>query len=69
MVLVMEVFRELITCIQHVPRKESLRHKLEFAHPFVFATRWRKPLYNFLSNRIPSLKSVRSATLGCKDII
>lgn len=43
-VLVMEVFRELITCILHVLRKESFRHKLEFSHPFVFAIRWCKPL-------------------------
>ena len=50
----------------------SLCHKLGFSNPYIFGTQCRKPLifqtYIIRSNRIHSLKYLRSTTLEYKDI-
>ena len=49
-----------------------LRHKLKFSNSYIFTTWWCKPLifqtWIIWSNRIQSLKYLRSKTLSCKDI-
>ena len=51
-------------------RKElSLCHKLKFSNPYIFTTGRRRPLiFQTYSNRIHSLKYLRSTTMGCTDI-
>ena len=50
----------------------SLCHKLKLSNPYIFATRWCKPLIFQImiigSNKIHSLKYLRFTTLRCKDI-
>ena len=54
-----------------LPKELSRCHKLKRSRPYIFATWWRKPLIfqtsTIWSNRIHSVKYVRSTTLGCKD--
>ena len=57
---------------KYFKKELSLCHKLKFSNPYIFTTGWRRPLifqtYIIWSNRIHSLKYLRSTTLGCKDI-
>ena len=59
------------TLIFDQKKELSLCHKFKFSNPYFFATWWCKPLiFHTLiiwSNRIHSLKCLRSSTLGYKD--
>ena len=58
--------------IYGLAKELSFYHKLKFSNLFIFVTWWREP-YIFQteiirSDRIHSLKYLRSMSMGCKDI-
>ena len=57
----------------NIAKELSLRNKIKYLNLEIFRTRSCKPLIFqtqiFWSNRIHSLKYLRSATFGCKDIV